>query len=283
MDAIGGLSRMSEEMKRALAPDDLFQDIPEPMPADWLAENFEPGQRYADFLQERIRIPTKTKDKIYLQPNRDMSSSLEALKDCAEAYFSIEVRVLDPVASKPEHIRTRINRFTGKPQMRSIDIMKLLTSRLPSDAFCLLGITQEDLYPEEHWNFVFGEASSSEGVGIFSFARYDPMFYGEKWNHETSSVLLKRSCKVLVHETAHMYSLSHCIYFHCIMNGSNHLEESEARPFHFCPVCLRKLQSSTGIDIVAWYRRLLAFYNARGFAEESAWVEKRLGRITSGT
>jgi archaemetzincin len=281
MDAIGGIRHMSEEMKRALTPDDLFLNIPEPMPADWLAENFEPGQRYSDFLQERIRKPDLSKSKIYLQPIGDLSTSPEALKKCTEAYFSIEVGLLSPVASSMKGIRARINPFTGKLQMRSIDIMKLLTSRLPDDAFCMLAITKEDLY-EENWNFVFGEASSSEGVGVFSFARYDPTFYDETWSHDTSSVLLKRSCKVLVHEIAHMFSLSHCIYFHCILNGSNHLEESDARPFYLCPVCLRKLQASTGFEIITWYQSLFAFYNSCGFAEEAAWVKKRLDRITSG-
>jgi hypothetical protein len=37
-----------------------------------------------------------------------------------------------------------------------------------------------------------------------------------------------------------LISLEHCIFFRCIMNGSNHLDESDARPMFFCPVCLRK-------------------------------------------
>jgi hypothetical protein len=77
-------------------------------------------------------------------------------------------------------------------------------ARLASDAFCILGITMEDLYPGASWNFVFGQA---------------PAFYGERQTRDCGALVLRRSCKVLAHETA----LAHCIYFNCLMNGSNHL------------------------------------------------------------
>jgi hypothetical protein len=53
------------------------------------------------------------------------------------------------------------------------------------------------------------------------------------------------SCKVLAHEMTHMFVVEHCTYFHCLMNGSNHLTESKARPMHLCAVDLRKLHAST--------------------------------------
>src|SRR5208337_989956 len=89
-----------------------------------------------------------------------------------------------------------------------------------------------------------------------SFARYDPAFYGEQRGKDYQIILLRRSCKVLAHETAHMFGLAHCIYFRCLMNGSNHLAESDARPMHLCPVCLRKLQTSVGFDVVHRYQNL---------------------------
>jgi len=35
-------------------------------------------------------------------------------------------------------------------------------------------------------------------------------------------LLLRRSMKVLTHETGHIFGLAHCVYFACVMNGSNH-------------------------------------------------------------
>jgi len=60
----------------------------------------------------------------------------------------------------------------------------------------------------------------------------------------------------MVHEIGHMFGLKHCIFYDCVMNGSNHLEESKKRTFHECPVCLRKLQSAVGFNIVERYKAL---------------------------
>ncbi len=60
-----------------------------------------------------------------------------------------------------------------------------------------------------------------------------------------------------------MFNMDHCVYFHCLMNGSNHLQESDARPMHLCPVCLRKLHHSVGFDPVERYRNLLGFWKER--------------------
>jgi archaemetzincin len=134
----------------------------------------------------------------------------------------------------------------------------------------------EDLYPDPSWNFVFGQASHQQRVGVFSFARYDPVFYGEKRSKDYQALLLRRCLKVLVHETAHMFSLAHCPYFRCAMNGSNHLQEIDARPLFLCPVCLRKLQFIIGFDIVNRYQKLLHFYDKIGFEHEAEWLSKRL-------
>jgi archaemetzincin len=85
-----------------------------------------------------------------------------------------------------------------------------------------------------------------------------------------------RSCKVLAHEIAHMFGLKHCVFFNCLMNGSNHLAESDGRSLHLCPIDLRKLQHNVGFEPEASYRRLLDFSRKVGFDEESAWLEKRL-------
>jgi archaemetzincin len=60
------------------------------------------------------------------------------------------------------------------------------------------------------------------------------------------------------------------------MIGSNHLQESDARPFFLCPVCLRKLQFSIRFDAVDRYQKLLDFYKRAGFENEAGWVSKRL-------
>ena len=111
------------------------------------------------------------------------------------------------------------------------------------------------------------------------FARYDPAFYGKGRGENYQELFLRRSCRVLAHEIAHIFSLDHCIFFQCMMNGSNHLKESDSRPLSVCPVCLRKLRFSIGFDVVDRYRKLLLFYQKAGFDREAKCVSKRLKRV----
>lgn len=90
--------------------------------------------------------------------------------------------------------------MTGQRQVLTWGVLHWLQGRLPEDAFCLLGITMEDLYPEPSWNFVFGPASLNERVGVYSFARHDPAFDGEPRGKDYPALLLRRSMKVLTYE-----------------------------------------------------------------------------------
>ncbi len=46
-------------------------------------------------------------------------------------------------------------------------------------AICIIAVTNEDIYPEESFNFVFGLANVMTQAGIFSFHRYSPEFNGD--------------------------------------------------------------------------------------------------------
>ena len=159
--------------------------------------------------------------------------------------------------------------------------MDILKQRLPKDAFCVLAITMQDLYPEDAWNYVFGQAALRDRVGVYSFARYDPAFYGQPRDDDYEKTLLMRSCRILVHETGHMFGLSHCIYYACVMNGSNNLQEGDAQPLRLCPVCLRKLQFNLQFDVVKRYRTLQTFYTRADFADEADWTRQRRHWIQS--
>jgi len=83
----------------------------------------------------------------------------------------------------------------------------------------------------------------------------------------------------MLHELGHMFGLDHCVYFECVMNGSNHLDEADARPHHLCPVCLRKLHHTVRFEPAARYRTLEAFYRQAGMTAEAAFVAERAARI----
>lgn len=190
--------------------------------------------------------------------------------------------MLPPIDLGREQIANRRNPHTRQLQLLTTDLLNLLRRRLPADAFGLLGITMTDLYPAPEWNFVFGQASLWDRVGVYSFARYSPAFYGESHCGGMDKLILRRSCKVLAHEGSHMFGIEHCIWFRCLMNGSNHLDESDARPLHLCPVDLRKLYWSIGFNVIRRYERILEFDWRAGFRDEAEWIQKRLIFIQSG-
>jgi len=76
-------------------------------------------------------------------------------------------------------------------------------------------------------------------------------------------LLLPRTLKLAVHELGHLLSITHCPAWECVMNGTNHLGESDARPLEPCPACLAKLVASTGVDPVRRYASFLEFWSAR--------------------
>jgi len=283
--AVGPLTGLPRELKRALEADSDFDPIRDPGPGDWLTVHPEAGQTYEDFIGFAWNRPDRIRKRIYLQPLgkfvEGYSPPVEMLVEYAKAFFTLETKSLPPLELDTISLTTRNNPANGRLQILTIDVLQVLQRRIPPDAFCILAVSMEDLYPGPSWNFVFGQASLKERVAVYSFARYDPAFYGEARGSDYRRLLMERSCRVLVHESSHMFGLHHCIYYRCVMNGSNHLRESDSRPLHLCPVCLRKLQYSIGFDVLDRYRNLLAFYQKAGLHDEAAWIEGRIRKITA--
>jgi len=131
------------------------------------------------------------------------------------------------------------------------------------ETFCILGVTNRDLYPRDEWNFVFGLASLGDACGVFSFCRYNPEFTGEKFD---KLLWIRRACHVMAHETVHMFGMKHCIYYECLMNGTMSAEESARRRNNtLCPVCLKKLKANIKFDTKLRFENLLQAATVLGF------------------
>ncbi|MCS7120031.1 MAG: archaemetzincin family Zn-dependent metalloprotease [Nitrososphaerota archaeon] len=103
----------------------------------------------------------------------------------------------------------------------------------------LLGITDVDLYAAG-FNYVFGEASYTEGVAVISIYRLRPEFYGDIPNEK---LLHERIIKESVHELGHAFGLKHCSIPSCVMYFSSHILMTDKKGPGFCQGCRRKLNS----------------------------------------
>jgi len=269
----------------AFKNDSGFEKMPKPNEGDWLDRFKENGQTFEQYLKQNPNRPNNKRYVIYLQPlgefNEEQNNLLRKAKEFTAIFFQMDV-VVTATRSMPVNCSRDRSGPNGKwRQYQAGAIMdKTLKPSLPKDAFCYLGITMGDLYPDESWNFVFGQASLGERVGVYSLARYFPSFYGEKETPGSGILALRRSCKVLSHEACHMFGLLHCIFYQCDESGSNSLEETDRYPLHLCPICLKKLAWNIGFDIIKREKELLKFYQDNKLSEEFKWAEKRLVTIS---
>lgn len=284
--AIGDTTKLSAPLQRAFDPADDFTPMPEPGEDDWLAVHPEDPQTYDEFVAADTNVPDATRRVIYLQPIGEFPAtapSIHALARIVHAFFTLEVRVLPAASIKDVAAKTRVNKSTRQRQLLAPDVLDWLAARVPADAFGVVAVTMTDLYPEPSWNFVFGMASLHDRVGVQSFARQDPAFFGDDREPGWEHLALRRATWTLVHEISHMFGLPHCTYWMCVVAGSNHQDEADRRPLHPCPVCLRKLQYAIGFDPAAREHELAVVLRELGIDDEAAWSERRERWIRDGT
>ena len=256
---------------RAFQPGPFTHALPKPESGDWLAMQREEGQTFEQFTEAERQVPNVERRVIYLQPIGEFEPGraveLERLREFTVAFFELPVVINPPISS--DQFESRDHPDFGR-QLRSGDVLERLIPMLPANAFCMLGVTMEDLYPEDDWNFVFGMAALVERTGVFSFARYSPGKDTEPSESQTKLMTL-RAFKILAHEIGHMFGIKHCTAYLCGMNGSNSLTETDRAPLGYCPVCLRKLQSSVGFDVVERDERLAAVLSSAGLDANAQW------------
>jgi archaemetzincin len=251
---------------------------------DWLARFPETGTTFEEYQASSLTRKTPGRNRIVLQPlgpfDERQRRLLAELREYAAVFFDTPTD-LAPNLPLPQHgRRRRTPRGPSYEQFNTQVILReVLAPRLPKNAVCYLGVTFGDLYPEPSWNYVFGQATLEERVGVYSLARYFPSFWGEPDTPAARKIALLRSFKVLGHETGHMFSLHHCVRYECLMNGSNSLEEMDRSPAFLCRVCLKKLAYNLRFDVRARYRRLRALYARQGLGELVTWLDSRLARI----
>ena len=256
----------------------LHKRLGKPAAGDWLAAHKENGQTFAEYRRIHPQRRPAEGLKIYIQPLGAFSTEGEKLIDVTSdllgRYYNAEVKRLPVIAglSIPDEAR-RKNPYTGGDQILTTYVLdKMLIPARPKDAAAVLALTATDLWPGMGWNFVFGQASTTERVGIWSIARYgDPTESDEAYQ-----TCLLRTLKVASHETGHMYGFDHCTAWACGMNGSNSAEEMDRGPLAFCPECSAKIWWACQCKPAAWFESLEKFAGEQHLADEAAfWKRSR--------
>jgi archaemetzincin len=270
--------------KLYLPESDLFEKKRPARDGDWLDRFPEPGQSFLRYQSQNPVRPTKKRRTIVLQPlgsfDGKNAALLETLRLGLAIFFALPVELQKPIALPPDHRRTRNENGRSWAQWATPYLLdEYLAPRVPEHAVIYVGVTMQDLYPDPRWNYVFGEASLEDRVGVYSLVRFFPEFWREPASDTAQKKGLARSMAVLAHETGHAFGLEHCTEYECVMNGSNSLEELDRQFAELCPVCLRKLAWNIGFDPVKRYRDLGKFYHAHEVEPLASWIDRRLEQI----
>lgn len=250
-----------------------FEPMAEPEANDWLATYTEPGETFEQYLDNKPTRPTPERHTIYIRPlgkfTPQESKTIVIAARFIEQSFDLPVKLLPPVGFDEKALAGSTRKgFSGSRQVKSGYILQnLLVPALPNDAAALIAFTNEDLFPDETMNYVFGQASLDQRVGVWSLFRLD--------DNADEETFLRRTMKIAVHETGHMFSMRHCTKYECVMSGTNHLGETDRRPVDACPECMAKICWMSDVTPKERYEKLAAFCRTQGLTGEARDFDRK--------
>lgn len=276
-----GLNNLSDSMEFILQKNQFY--IGEAKSGEWLELNKEKGQTFTEYWNKNSNIkptqPTEERTKIYLQLYGDFDETQLRLMDSVERFLSIfyelpierlEQKSLD--STSLDTANWRLHKRNGF-QVKTGFILDSLEKNLPADGVMLVSFTTNDLYPSQKWSFVFGQARLHNRVGVWSMARFGDANLINK-DTDAFNLALQRTCKTAAHEIGHIFSLQHCTFYRCAMQGANHLTELDGHPSYFCPVCDAKIISNLSLSLSKRYENLAAFWKNQQQLETSNYYKK---------
>ena len=276
-----GLANLADSMEFVLQKNQFY--IEEPKFGEWLERNKEQGQTFEEYWNKNSNIsptqPTEERNKIYLQLYGEFNETQLRLMDSVQRFLSVfyqlPIERLENISLDSTTLDTKNwrNHKNNGFQVKTGFILDSLEKKLPKDGVLLVSFTTIDLYPSEKWNFVFGQARLYDRVGVWSMKRFGEADVISK-NIDAFDLALQRTCKTAVHEIGHIFSLRHCIFYRCGMQGANNLKELDGHPAYFCPVCDAKIISNLKLPLSKRYENLAAFWKNQRQLETSNYYTK---------
>lgn len=250
---------------------------------DWLREHEESGQTFQEYLQCKPVLPRGKRRVLYILPLGSFSDNQRKIitltAEFMEAFFNLQTVIKEEISllNTPSYAQ-RIHPRWGDHQILTSYVMRrILKPRIPSDAAAYIAFTTKDLWPGEGWNFVFGQASLVNRIGVFSIYRYG----NPDLNNKEFQICLLRTVKTGAHEISHIFSLEHCILYECLMNGSNSQAESDRKPLACCPECMAKISWAIRTSPLNRFQKLKEFCNHNGFSDEAKTYQNFIVALTA--
>ena len=249
-------------------------------PGDWLEQFPEGGQTFAQYVQFRGGKPLCAEfSTLYIQPLGEFDETqqriVEKTAEFMASYFGVPVKTLYPIEWGEIPSASQRTRDDGERQLLTKWIMfDLLQPRRPDDAIAVIGLVTDDLW-SGGYNWLFGEASIEERVGVWSLHRNGDPRAGD----EAFTLCLRRTLKTAVHETGHMLGIPHCAAWECAMNGSRNREENDRQPLEFCPECQPKIWWTCGGDPLKRCQALQQFAIENGLNAEAPFWSRQIDAL----
>lgn len=282
------------------------------------------GQTYLEFVNGCYVPIEKNKNTIYIaplifniNPSFDQGFITGIVLLSQKYFYNMKIKLLN-LSLQLSGIEYR-EYEDGKYQINANYLLEKLFYLQPKDSYCLICLTDIDLYndyriikPRDYIyvrppylnDFCYELNSFKYRIGLISLCRFDPLYDisveptpEDKTNRmKLYFYLLKRIAKTVFKNISHMFGLRNCIFFSCIMNGFNTLEEFDKRPMELCPVCLRKVftvinrkdekldegRIKSGLEILERMKILVQTLEedfAEIFDDEVKWYKERIESI----
>jgi archaemetzincin len=241
----------------------LHSKLDPPQEGDWLSSHKEKGESFENYVRKWPKTASSDRHKLYLVKLSSFTATQQIIFNKTFQYLALFYNTeIDSFTLNIDY-NSIPEQYFRKNETEEIQVLTdfflkdKLIKALPKDAWGMIGCTAVDIFPDPKWNFVFGQASLSQRVGVWSMRRLgDPEKYPD-----TEDKAFMRNLKVASHETGHILSMKHCVYYDCLMNGSAHILESDAKPPYLCPVCLGKADWNRDFNIQNRFDTLHWFWN----------------------